>query len=168
MVVDTARRVLELALLLERAWERAGLPQNVKPQETLNCTGPRRQRAGGGGHCRVRAGAGAAAGAWERGGLPRKPHLHKTLIPRAHAGSALVVVDTAGRVLELALLLERHWERAALPYALALLAPMGRNVLAFAGAQLEWMSDGLPRALEHSRSNPFALRRARPLLVSMG
>lgn len=74
------------------------------------------------------------------------------------AGSVLIPMDTAGRVLEVALLLERHWEKAGLPYPLTLLAPMGRNVLAFAGSQLEWMSDSLPRALEHSRSNPFALR----------
>lgn len=90
-----------------------------------------------------------------------QPKPLKTLCGAGATGSALVVVDTAGRVLELALLLERHWERSGLPYPLALLAPMARNVLAFAGAQLEWMADGLPRALEHSRANPFALRRAR-------
>ena len=67
-------------------------------------------------------------------------------------------VDAAGRLLELALLMERHWERASLPYPLALVGPMARNVLAFAGSQLEWMADGLPRALENARGNPFALR----------
>jgi cleavage and polyadenylation specificity factor subunit 2 len=78
----------------------------------------------------------------------------------ACVGNVLLPVDAAGRLLELALLLERAWERGGLPYALVLLGPMGRNVLAFAGSQLEWMADGLARALESARTNPFALRCA--------
>ena len=75
-----------------------------------------------------------------------------------HAGNVLLPIDAAGRVLELLLLLDRHWEKAKLYFTLVFLAPQARQVLESAKTQLMWMSDAVLQAFERSRDNPFALR----------
>jgi len=78
-----------------------------------------------------------------------------------HDGNVLICVDTAGRVLELALLLEQLWrnEQSGLfAYSLALLNNFSYQVIEFARSQVEWMSDKLVRQFEESRMNPFHLR----------
>ena len=72
----------------------------------------------------------------------------------------LLPIDAAGRVLEVALLLDKHWERAKLYFTLVLAAPQARTVLESAKTQLTWMSDAVLQAFERTRDNPFALRCA--------
>ena len=76
----------------------------------------------------------------------------------AHAGNVLLPIDAAGRVLEVLLLLDRHWEKAKLYFTLVFMAPQARQVLEYAKTQLTWMSDAVLQAFERSRDNPFALR----------
>ncbi|CAG9565166.1 unnamed protein product [Danaus chrysippus] len=76
-------------------------------------------------------------------------------------GSVLVCTDTAGRVLELAHMLDQLWrnkDSGLVAYSLLLLSNVSYNVVEFAKSQIEWMSDKLTRAFEGARSNPFALR----------
>ena len=77
------------------------------------------------------------------------------------SGNALVVVDTAGRVLELAQLLDQVWRKAEsglMAYSLALLNNVSYNVVEFAKSQVEWMSDKIMRAFEDRRNNPFQFK----------
>jgi len=75
-----------------------------------------------------------------------------------HAGNVLLPIDAAGRVLEVLLLLDRHWEKAKLYFTLVFMAPQARQVLEYAKTQLTWMSDAVLQAFERTRDNPFALR----------
>ncbi|XP_011305603.1 probable cleavage and polyadenylation specificity factor subunit 2 [Fopius arisanus] len=73
-------------------------------------------------------------------------------------GNVLVGVDTAGRVLELAHMLDQLWrnkESGLLAYSLALLNNVSYNVVEFAKSQIEWMSDKLMKSFEGARNNPF-------------
>ena len=65
---------------------------------------------------------------------------------RARAGHVVVPVDTASRVLELLLALDRHWEEKRLAYPLVFLSKCGPSVLAKARAQLEFLSDKAQQA----------------------
>ncbi|XP_025070311.1 cleavage and polyadenylation specificity factor subunit 2 isoform X2 [Alligator sinensis] len=76
-------------------------------------------------------------------------------------GNVLIAVDTAGRVLELAQLLDQIWRTkdAGLGvYSLALLNNVSYNVVEFSKSQVEWMSDKLMRCFEDKRNNPFQFR----------
>jgi cleavage and polyadenylation specificity factor subunit 2 len=76
-------------------------------------------------------------------------------------GNALVCVDTAGRVLELAHMVDLLWqnkESGLLTYSLALLNNVSYNVVEFAKSQIEWMSEKLMRTFEGKRNNPFTFR----------
>lgn len=76
-------------------------------------------------------------------------------------GNVLVAVDTAGRMLELALMLEQLWnnkESGLRAYKLVLLNNVAYNVIEFAKSQIEWMSDKLMKSFEGSRNNPFNFR----------
>lgn len=73
-------------------------------------------------------------------------------------GNVIIVVDTAGRVLELMQLLEQLWRNAESglsAYSLALLNHVGYNVVDFAKNMLEWMSDTVTKQFEEQRSYPF-------------
>ncbi|XP_014768570.1 cleavage and polyadenylation specificity factor subunit 2 [Octopus bimaculoides] len=73
-------------------------------------------------------------------------------------GNVLVAVDTSGRVLELAQLLDQMWrspDSGLSTYSLALLNNVSFNVVEFAKSQVEWMSDKIMRAFEDHRNNPF-------------
>ncbi len=72
-------------------------------------------------------------------------------------------MDTAGRVLELLLLLEEAWASGGLRYPLLLLSAVAPTTLRFARSQLEWMSDSMARAFESRRDNPFHLRFVFPV-----
>lgn len=75
-------------------------------------------------------------------------------------GNVLLPVDAAGRVLELALLLDRVWERQRLSqtYNLVWVAPMVANTVAFAKCQLEWMARQLTEQFDSTSGHPFQLR----------
>lgn len=78
-----------------------------------------------------------------------------------NSGNVLVAVDTAGRVLELAHMLDQLWrnkESGLLAYSLALLNNVSYNVVEFAKSQIEWMSDKLMRSFEGARNNPFQFK----------
>uniref|UniRef100_A0A9J7XCP3 Cleavage and polyadenylation specificity factor subunit 2 n=1 Tax=Cyprinus carpio carpio TaxID=630221 RepID=A0A9J7XCP3_CYPCA len=84
-------------------------------------------------------------------------------------GNVLIAVDTAGRVLELAQLLDQIWRTkdAGLGvYSLALLNNVSYNVVEFSKSQVEWMSDKLMRCFEDKRNNPFQFRHLQPDLES--
>ena len=85
-------------------------------------------------------------------------HIIKTM---RNDGNVLICVDTAGRVLELAQLLDQMWrsqESGLMTYSLALLNNVSYNVVEFAKSQVEWMSDKIMRAFEDRRNNPFQFR----------
>lgn len=73
----------------------------------------------------------------------------------------LIPVDAAGRLLELVLLLEEHWDKQKLTYPLVLLSPMAYNVLELASSQLEWMSHYIGQMFERTKQNPFSVRQAK-------
>uniref|UniRef100_A0A4W3HDU5 Cleavage and polyadenylation specificity factor subunit 2 n=1 Tax=Callorhinchus milii TaxID=7868 RepID=A0A4W3HDU5_CALMI len=76
-------------------------------------------------------------------------------------GNVLIALDTAGRVLELAQLLDQIWrtkDAGLSVYSLALLNNVSYNVVEFSKSQVEWMSDKLMRCFEDKRNNPFQFR----------
>jgi len=76
-------------------------------------------------------------------------------------GNVLIAVDTAGRVLELAHMLDQLWrtpDSGLMAYSLALLNTISYNVIEFAKSQVEWMSDKIMRSFEGQRNNPFQFK----------
>ncbi|XP_030370142.1 probable cleavage and polyadenylation specificity factor subunit 2 [Scaptodrosophila lebanonensis] len=76
-------------------------------------------------------------------------------------GNVLIAVDTAGRVLELAHMLDQLWknkESGLMAYSLALLNNVCYNVIEFSKSQIEWMTDKLTKAFEGARNNPFQFK----------
>lgn len=79
-------------------------------------------------------------------------------------GNVLIAVDAAGRVLELALMLDQLWrnkEYGLNAYSLAVLSNVSYNVFEFAKSQIEWMSDKMMKSFEGARNNPFQFKYAR-------
>uniref|UniRef100_A0A182T530 Cleavage and polyadenylation specificity factor subunit 2 n=1 Tax=Anopheles maculatus TaxID=74869 RepID=A0A182T530_9DIPT len=79
-------------------------------------------------------------------------------------GNVLVTVDTAGRGVELAHMLDQLWknkESGLMAYSLALLNNVSYNVVEFAKSQIEWMSDKLMKSFEGARNNPFTFKHLR-------
>ena len=72
----------------------------------------------------------------------------------------LVPVETAGRLLEVVLVLAGAWESQNLGQPLVLLTHVALTVLELARSQLEWLADGLSKALAAARGpiNPFTCR----------
>ena len=92
---------------------------------------------------------------------PRAPKLLDAVMATLrNDGSILMPIDTAGRVLEIMLVLEKHWAVNRLSYPLALLTPVAYNTLEFAKSQLEWMNEQVAKEFESSRDkdNPFSMR----------
>jgi len=78
-----------------------------------------------------------------------------------NSGNVLVCVDTAGRVLELAHMVDQLWsnkDSGLLAYSLALLNNVAFNVVEFAKSQIEWMSEKLMKMMGDKKSNPFQFR----------
>ena len=76
-------------------------------------------------------------------------------------GNVLVCVDTAGRILELAHMVDHLWQMqdsGLIAYSVALLNNVSYNVIEFAKSQIEWMSEKLMRNFEGKRNNPFQFR----------
>ena len=77
-------------------------------------------------------------------------------------GNALLLSDTAGRSLELIMLLEQAWAAQKLgSYNVVLLTSVAYNTLEFAKSQLEWMSDEISNKFGGSRHNPFQTQHLR-------
>jgi len=78
-----------------------------------------------------------------------------------NSGNVLVCVDTAGRVLELAHMVDQLWsnkDSGLLAYSLALLNNVAFNVVEFAKSQIEWMSEKLMKLMGDRKSNPFQFK----------
>ncbi|RWS25149.1 cleavage and polyadenylation specificity factor subunit 2-like protein [Leptotrombidium deliense] len=78
-----------------------------------------------------------------------------------NSGNVLIAVDTAGRLLELAHMLDQLWrtpDSGLMAYSLALLNTVSYNVIEFAKSQVEWMSDKIMRSFEGQRNNPFQFK----------
>uniref|UniRef100_A0A2L2YDG7 Cleavage and polyadenylation specificity factor subunit 2 n=1 Tax=Parasteatoda tepidariorum TaxID=114398 RepID=A0A2L2YDG7_PARTP len=77
-------------------------------------------------------------------------------------GNVMISVDTAGRVLELAHMMDQLWrsqDSGLMAYSLALLNNVSYNVVEFAKSQVEWMSDKILRSFEGGqKSNPFQFK----------
>ncbi|XP_047974460.1 cleavage and polyadenylation specificity factor subunit 2 [Salvia hispanica] len=80
-------------------------------------------------------------------------------------GNILVPVDTAGRVLELLLILEQYWEHHHLTYPIFFLTYVSSSTVDYAKSFLEWMSDKIAKSFEDSRDNAFLLKHV-TLLIS--
>ncbi|XP_077966270.1 cleavage and polyadenylation specificity factor subunit 2-like isoform X2 [Styela clava] len=76
-------------------------------------------------------------------------------------GNVLIAVDTAGRVLELAILLDQLWRdtRSGLhAYSLAMLNNVTYNVVEFAKSMMEWMSEKIINSFTDQRNSPFQFK----------
>ncbi|KAL3524286.1 hypothetical protein ACH5RR_017120 [Cinchona calisaya] len=79
-------------------------------------------------------------------------------------GNVLLPVDTAGRVLELILILEQFWEQHKLAYPIFFLSYVSSSTIDYVKSFLEWMSDSIAKSFEHTRDNAFLLRHVRLLI----
>eukprot|EP00871_Galdieria_phlegrea_P000397 jgi/Galph1/1358/GphlegSOOS_G6043.1 len=75
-------------------------------------------------------------------------------------GDVIIPVDTAGRVLELALGIDEYWSsnRLGSSYPVALIQHVSFNTIDFAKSMMEWMSDAAINKFDSTRENPFNLR----------
>ena len=75
-------------------------------------------------------------------------------------GNVLLPVDGSGRVLELVLLLNQHWEKHRLgsAYNLCWVGSMVHNTIDFVKSQLEWMAKPLGAQFDTGRGHPFSLK----------
>ncbi|KAJ9679450.1 hypothetical protein PVL29_021397 [Vitis rotundifolia] len=80
-------------------------------------------------------------------------------------GNVLLPVDTAGRVLELMLILEQYWTQHHLNYPIFFLTYVASSTIDYVKSFLEWMSDSIAKSFEHTRDNAFLLRHV-SLLIS--
>ncbi|OMO71745.1 Beta-lactamase-like protein [Corchorus olitorius] len=80
-------------------------------------------------------------------------------------GNVLLPVDTAGRVLELLLVLEEHWTLKSLNYPIFFLTYVSSSTIDYVKSFLEWMSDAIAKSFETSRDNAFLLKHV-TLLIS--
>jgi cleavage and polyadenylation specificity factor subunit 2 len=76
----------------------------------------------------------------------------------ASGGSVLLPVDTAGRVLELLLILEEYWTQRRLKYPIHFLTNVSTSTVDFVKSFLEWMNDSISKEFEQDRNNPFLLK----------
>lgn len=79
-------------------------------------------------------------------------------------GDCLLVIDSAGRVLEIAHLLDQMWQNPDVglsTYNLVMLSSVASSVIEAAKSQIEWMADKIQRAFESGRVNPFHLKNVR-------
>ncbi|GAB2294030.1 hypothetical protein Dimus_028246 [Dionaea muscipula] len=80
-------------------------------------------------------------------------------------GKVLLPIDTAGRVLEILLILEQHWGQHHLAYPIFFLTYVSSSTIEYVKSFLEWMSDSIAKSFEHTRDNAFVLKHV-TLLIS--
>lgn len=77
-------------------------------------------------------------------------------------GDCMIVIDTAGRVLELAHLLDQLWsnvDAGLSTYNLVMMSHVASSVVSFANTQIEWMNEKLYKYDAHTgKPNPFNLK----------
>lgn len=79
-------------------------------------------------------------------------------------GKVLLPVDTAGRVLELILMLEQHWAQHHLTYPIFFLTYVSSSTIEYAKSFLEFMNDSIAKSFEHTRDNAFLLKHVSLLI----
>ncbi|XP_021765106.1 cleavage and polyadenylation specificity factor subunit 2-like [Chenopodium quinoa] len=79
-------------------------------------------------------------------------------------GKVLLPVDTAGRVLELLLILEQHWAQHHLTFPIFFLTYVSSSTIDYVKSFLEWMNDSIAKSFEHTRDNAFLLRHVSLLI----
>lgn len=75
-------------------------------------------------------------------------------------GNVMVCADTAGRMLELSLMLDQMWraDTGLQAYSICILNSFIYNIIEFAKSMIEWMSDKMARTFEGQRNNPFSFK----------
>lgn len=76
-------------------------------------------------------------------------------------GNILIACDTAGRVLEIAYMLDHIWrnkDTGLSAYSLALVNNVASKMIDITMSTIEWMSENILREFENSRDNPFKFR----------
>ncbi|KAI9086113.1 hypothetical protein K1719_031946 [Acacia pycnantha] len=73
-------------------------------------------------------------------------------------GNVLLPVDTAGRVLELILMLESYWADESLSFPVYFLTYVASSTIDYVKSFLEWMSDSIAKSFEQTRENIFLLK----------
>ena len=86
--------------------------------------------------------------------------LDSILFTLRNGGNVLLPADASGRVLELVLLLNQHWEKHRLgsTYNLCWVGSMVQNTNEFAKSQLEWMAKPLGVQFDGGRGHPYSLK----------
>ncbi|KAK3220697.1 hypothetical protein Dsin_014667 [Dipteronia sinensis] len=79
-------------------------------------------------------------------------------------GNVLLPVDTAGRVLELILILEDYWAEHSLNYPIYFLTYVSSSTVDYVKSFLEWMGDSITKSFETSRDNAFLLKHVTLLI----
>ncbi|CAO2152167.1 unnamed protein product [Urochloa humidicola] len=74
-------------------------------------------------------------------------------------GSVLLPVDTAGRVLELLLILDKYWSERNLVYPIYFLTNVSTSTIYYVKSLLEWMSDEIRKSFEENRDIAFLLKK---------
>ncbi|CAL4981339.1 unnamed protein product [Urochloa decumbens] len=74
-------------------------------------------------------------------------------------GSVLLPVDTAGRVLELLLILDKYWSERDLVYPIYFLTNVSTSTIDYVKSLFEWMSDEIRKSFEENRENAFFLKK---------
>lgn len=78
-------------------------------------------------------------------------------------GNVLLPVDTAGRVLELLLVLEENWSLKSLNFPIYFVTYVSASTIDYVKSFLEWMSDAIAKSFETSRDNAFLLKNIKLL-----
>ncbi|XP_054818655.1 cleavage and polyadenylation specificity factor subunit 2 isoform X1 [Prosopis cineraria] len=73
-------------------------------------------------------------------------------------GNVLLPVETAGRVLELILILESYWADESLSFPIYFLTYVASSTIDYVKSFLEWMSDSIAKSFEQTRENIFLLK----------
>lgn len=87
--------------------------------------------------------------------------MNQMLITLKDGGDCLLVMDTSGRVLEIAYMLEQVSQNPnsdLSTYNLVMLSSVASSVIEGAKSQIEWMADKIQRDFESGRVNPFHLK----------
>ncbi|XP_039136598.1 cleavage and polyadenylation specificity factor subunit 2-like [Dioscorea cayenensis subsp. rotundata] len=89
----------------------------------------------------------------------REQEFLETILKSLRAeGNVLLPVDTAGRALELILMLEQYWAERHLTFPIFFLSNVATSTIEYVKSFLEWMSDSIAKSFEHTRDNAFLLR----------
>ena len=70
----------------------------------------------------------------------------------------LIPADTAGRLLELLLVLDAQWNRMQLRFTIVVLTTVAPSTLEVAKSQLEWMGQDISDQFHRTKTNPFEFR----------